>query len=163
METRTLSSRHRIIADLAAFADGQPFLIVEVKAMHGAAALAAGWLINLLHRFKEDSGREVPFGMVVDLDDILVFDLRRPDPAMPVCGFKTREILEAYDPDFAHKPIYDDYLQALVERWLRMFGWRMSLASPRGAKELTEAGLADLLNRGSISRQVPLADADPVR
>ena len=162
MESRTITSGRAIIADLAAFADGQPFLVVEVKAMNGATAIAAGWLVELLIRIRKSKGLDIPFGMVVDLDNILVFDVRKADPTISICQFKTKDILEAFDPDFARKRIFDDYLLALVETWLQKFGWRQTLAAPSGMKEFAEVGLADLLIRSSIYRKVHLADADPV-
>jgi hypothetical protein len=167
MELRKSPSRDSIIVDLAGFqgfhGNGEPFLVVEVKAMKGVTGVAAEWLVNLLIRLREFNGYDIPFGMVVDLEDILVFDTKATEPLVPICRFKTAEILVAYDPDFARKRIFDDYLLGLVETWLGKFGWRTTLDPPPGMKEFAEAGLAELLAGSSFYSQVPLADADPVR
>ena len=162
MHLKTTHTRRRIIADLAAFAEGQVFLVVEVKAMHGAASIAADWLIKLLVHMRDFNGDNHPFAMVVDLDEILVFDTRKADPTLPVCRFKTEKILGVLDPEFASKQIFDDNLLGLIETWLQAFGWRLTLADPPGMKEFTSVGLAGLLPASSVYRSVHLADADPV-
>jgi hypothetical protein len=151
------ASRKRIYADILAFdREGHPVLLVEAKAMLGADAIAKDWLIQLMSYLRSD-GTDIPFGMLVDLEEIQIFQSQADDPSTPILKLRTAEVLKAYDAEFEHKRIFDIYLAALVEAWLRDFAFDWRSATPPAMEELSEIGLAQRLKGGTTRREVVLA------
>jgi hypothetical protein len=98
------------------------------------------------------SGAEVPFGMVVDLDSMRIFAAEADDPARAVASFKTAEILNAYDPEFAGKRIFHPYLTTLVVAWLRDMAYHWKSARPPGSEQVARIGLLERLEGGMTEK-----------
>jgi hypothetical protein len=141
----------------------QPVLAVEVKALSNAVQMALGW-IDRLESEVRSTGRPIPYWMVVDLDSIIIISFGDGiEPYRVELFVPTAAVLSAYDSEFGHKRIFDDYLLALVEAWLRDYAFEWRSTNPPALKELTEIGLAGRLKGGSTHREVSIADLDPVR
>src|SRR6185312_9485856 len=138
-----------------------PVLAVEVKAMTGAVQTALEWIARLELEVRSNV-RPIPYWMFADLDNIIIFSYGDGSKLPPAELFiRTATVLGAYDPEFGRKRIFDEYLLALVEAWLRDFAFDWRSANPPAMKELTEIGLAGRLKGGTTHREVPLADLDP--
>ena len=151
--------RQDLSIDLVAFDKrDQPILAVEVKAMTGVVQTALDWIVWLETEVRPN-GRPIPYWMFVGLDSMIIFSQGDGSNQLrdPIC-IPTARVLSAYDPEFEGKRIFDDYLLALVEAWLRDFAFDWRSASPPLMKELNEIGLADRLKGGMTYREVPLAD-----
>ena len=146
-----------MIADIIAEdAQGRPVLVIEVS----GRALGPDAADRVLS-YMETSGPPLPFGMVADPKTIRVL---RYDCDEPV-GFRvvldTATILGHYDPEFASKQIFANYLGTLVEAWLRDLAFHWKSEMPPGSKELAGIGLLPKIQGGDTRREVRLAD--PVR
>jgi hypothetical protein len=158
----TLRQDQRI--DLVAFDKHDvPVLAVEVKALTDVSQIAVEWIVRLESEIRS-VGRPIPYWMFVDLESIVIIFLDNESGMYrPERISTTANVLSAYDPEFEHKRIFDDYLLALVEAWLRDFAFEWRSATPPLMKELTEIGLAERLKGGSTHREVTIADLDPLR
>ena len=154
--------RQTIRIDLVVFDKrGQPVLMVEVKAMAGARNIARPWLMLLAAEFCS-TGFPIRYWMLVDLDEILIFNGEVSQPSSPIFSMKTADVLGVYDSDFEVKRIFDDYLLALVETWLRDFTFDWRSANPPGMKQLAEIGLTERLKGGTTHREVSFVDHEPL-
>jgi len=157
------ATRQTTRIDLAAFDRlGQPVLLVEVKAMTGARFIALGWWMDLLSDF-HSTGLPIPYWMLVDLEEILIFDGDRIVNPTPLVTLITADILGNYDPNFGRKRVFDDYLRGLVEAWLQDFAFEWKSVTPPAQEQLAAIGLAERLRGGATHREVSFADRDPVR
>ncbi len=148
--------------DLVAFDEhDRPVLVAEVKAMTGAIQVAIPWL-NRLESDLRSAGRPIPYWMFVDGITFFYYgDGSQPARVTSFVGLETA--LSAYDPEIGRKRIFDDYLLALVEAWLRDVASDWRLADPPAMEQLGEIGLSERLKGGTIRRGVSLADLDPLR
>ena len=161
MMASTLREDTRI--QLAAFDKQEhPVLAVEVKAMAGASDIGLPWFMSLASEFCS-IGYPIPYWMFVDLDEILISRREAGESSSLSVSIKTSEVLCVYEPDFERKRIFDDYLLALVERWLQDFAFDWRSNNPPAMTTLTEIGLAERLKGGITYREVSLADLSPLR
>ena len=152
--------RQSTLIDLAAFdADERPVLLAEVKAMSGAFATALSWVQNLASNFQR-TGLSVPYWMVVDLDQIQIFQTEDGSGFVMEFQAATGDVLSAYDPAFRQKRIFEDYLLTLVNAWLHDLADQWKSDNPPGLEPLTEAGLVTRLRGGETHREVSFAKRD---
>jgi hypothetical protein len=76
-----------------------------------------------------------------------------------IAELNTREILGHYAPEFAGKdsryvasPIFHDYVETLVEGWLRDLAYHWKSVDPPGAEALAETGLLERIENGMTRR-----------
>jgi hypothetical protein len=141
---------------------GLPILVAEVKAMAGASHMAIDWLMALAFEFRS-AGHSIPYWMFVDLDKIQIFDGETRDSHSPLLVLGTADVLSVYEPDFRGKRIFDEYLLALVDRWLRDFSSDWRTTTPPAMNQLSKIGLAEKLKGGTTHREVSFAQLDPLR
>lgn len=122
-----------------------------------------------------DPGSPNVFVMLVDLEDIRIFLPDEPPVAVEpddhqvkstqtLClgtSLKTAAVLSHYDAEFAQKPIYRDYLETLVEAWLRDLAFHWKSATPPGADQLAAIGLLPRLE-GGFAEAWRWPDANPL-
>jgi hypothetical protein len=97
----------------------------------------------------------LPFGMFVDLDEIVILERRDGDLQHPPTRLSTSEILKLYAPEFAGRdtprgsPLtFRNYFTTLVEAWLRDYAFHWKSKEPPGSEDLTRIGLAQRLEGG---------------
>jgi hypothetical protein len=141
-----------MIADVIAYdSQDQPVLIVEVKGRAVGSEITSQLLSYL-----EAQHPAIPYGMVVDPDQIslLHYDCKNPKGFSLV--LKTQSILQHYEPDFEHKRIFEAYLSGLVEAWLRDLALHWKFEKPPGSDELDAIGLLSKLADGTTRSEVSL-------
>jgi hypothetical protein len=99
----------------------------------------------------------VPFAMLVDLETIEIARWDKEDWSESICSLKTAKIFSFYTNDFGKKTIYGDYLEALVESWLRDLAYHWKSKTPPASEALAAIGLLQQLEDGSTKRGVEIA------
>lgn len=147
-----------MIADILALDAGdRPVLVVEIKGRVLDAETAKRILDYL-----ESEDPPIPFGMVVDIENIHLLKYDCKGPAGFACSFRTADILKTYDPEFESKRIFPQYLTTLVEAWLNDLANHWKSPDPPGADRLESIGLLSKLEGGTTRIEVGLG-ADAVR
>lgn len=146
------ASRNRLTADVLALdSSDRPVLLVEVKETKPSDEAVQAQLVRYLQRLADT----VPFAMFVDRRTIRVYSWDG-GALVPLAEIATPEILSVYDPEFAHKTIYEDYLATLVSAWLRDIAYHWKSENPPAYDELKRLGLTDRLDNGTTEREAVL-------
>jgi hypothetical protein len=122
-------------------------LLVEIKAEKlddSSKKIAIYQLKTYLQNIKPD----IPFGMLVDLEEINIFVLNKDQEIKNLTSLNTNDIISNYDPESPHKRIFDFYLETLVKSWLRDLSYHWHSETPPGYQELEKIGLLPLLEGG---------------
>lgn len=139
--------------DIIAFdRDDEPILAANTKTLRASAAIGSPRVLEIL------GASGVPFGMFVDLDDLLIFRRGCENPASPICALKTADVLSFYEPEFDRKWISPGYLQGLIEAWLHDFAFHWKSQRPPASDRLESIGLAERLDGGMVQLGGSLAD-----
>jgi len=91
----------------------------------------------------------IPFAMLADVENILIFQWDGCNLSEPVLSLKTADVLNYYDPEFSKKQIFTPYLTALIEAWLRDLAYHWKLVMPSFTKEMADINLLQLLEGGT--------------
>lgn len=102
-------------------------------------------LINFLQAAKA----LIPFAMLIDVENILIFKWDGKNLSEPILWLNTADVLSHYEPKFSSKEIYYLYLRTLTEAWLRDFAYHWKSKVPPFTKEMAEIGLLHLLEDGT--------------
>jgi hypothetical protein len=136
-----------------------PVLAVEVRVTVCSREELAAFIDRFLHM-----NPPLPFGMLVDLESIVVLKRDAQDPTNPVATFEALEVLSFYDPDFAGKDsrygtrrIFGEYLGTLVEAWLRDVAYHWKSESPPGTEVLAHVGLLNAIEGGTTRTDATIA------
>lgn len=135
--------------------DGKAVLLVEVKGAEFKAKEAKQKSISQLKSYLQTANTNIPFAMLVDFEDIEIFQGDDANLSKPVISLKTADILSHYEPKFSSKRIFWSYLETLVEAWLRDLAYRWKSTTPPGAELLAAIGLLQLLE--GATTQIPSA------
>src|SRR4051812_16252687 len=109
-----------MIADIVAEdASERDVLPVVVKGLQLREELVS----RILKELKE-ACPSIRFGMYVDPEQIQIAEYEPDGEPKVVCRLNTVETLRHYDPEFGTKRIYQGYIVALVETWLRDLAFR---------------------------------------
>ncbi|MTJ09765.1 MULTISPECIES: hypothetical protein [unclassified Anabaena] len=100
---------------------------------------------HYLQNIKQDITKDIPFGMLVDLEEINIFSLTEEQNIKNSISLKTNDILSTYDPEFSHKRIFNFHLETLVQSWLRDLAYHWNLDSPPAYDEIAKIGLLSLI------------------
>lgn len=145
-----------MIADIiAADRDGQPILLVELKARPAGEDAVLRFLSDLAA-----APEPVSFGMLVDPERIQVY---RRGETSPVSEFDAIETLRHYSPGYGTELIRDKHprllkihLSTLVEGWLRDLAYHWKSGEAPRRDELGRIGLLPLLKNSSVDVEVRL-------
>jgi hypothetical protein len=110
----------------------------------------------------------LPFGLYVDLEQIRLLSRDSSPLEKPVTTLRTVDVLRAYDPDFKgeERPglipkIFHQYVETLVEAWLRDLAYHWKSNEPPGTAELSTTGLLERIKGGMTRTDVTIA-VDPL-
>lgn len=152
METK--QPKIKYIADIIAQnREGQPVLLVEVKANTLKAKDIA---ISQLKLYLQAANINIPFAMLVDLEDIQIFQWHEANLSEPIVSVKTADVLNCYDPEFSGKRIFEQYLRTLVEAWLRDLAYHWKSEKPPASEHLAAIGLLQRLEGGTTQAEAAL-------
>lgn len=148
-------------ADIVALGnDGRIVLLVEVKATKLETRVAKSRVISQIKSYLQAAKTEIPFLMIVDLENIEIFPGTSDNlPAEPIVSLKTAEVLDHYDAEFDERRIFEPYLTALVEAWLRDLAYHWKSQKPPAAEQLAAIGLLQQLEGGTTQSEVVLSGA----
>ncbi|WP_071188216.1 type I restriction enzyme HsdR N-terminal domain-containing protein [Trichormus sp. NMC-1] len=122
-------------------------LLVEIKSKKLEPSLKKNAMFQLT-TYLENIKKNIPFGMLVDLEEINIFSLTEEQNIKDSISLKTNDILSTYDSEFSQKRIFDFYLETLVKSWLRDLSYHWHSETPPGYHELIKIGLLPLLEGG---------------
>ncbi|MDF5720462.1 MAG: hypothetical protein PUP91_08250 [Rhizonema sp. PD37] len=91
----------------------------------------------------------IPFAMLVNVENILVFRWDGNKLSEPVLCLNTAGVLSHYDAEFSKKQIYSLYLTALIEAWIRDLAYHWKWEIPPASKEFIQIGLLQMLEDGT--------------
>lgn len=150
MKTEKLETAPQLFADIVVWdSNGQPVLLVEAKAR------AAGHkCIDQLIFYLQAVDRLISFAMLVNLEDIQIFQWNGTNLSGPVSSLKTAAVLQHYDLEFSSKRIFEPYLITLVEAWLRDLAYHWKSGTLPASKQLAAVGLLDQLKGGATQDKV---------
>jgi len=138
-------------------------LIVEVKATELKSREAKQKIISQLKSYLQAANTNIPFAMLVDLEDIEIFQGDDASlSAKPIASLKTMDVLRHYEAEFGTKRIFELYLTALVEAWLRDLAYHWKSEKPPASEQLAAIGLLQQLEGGTTQLEVAL-NGDTVR
>ncbi|HSV12909.1 MAG TPA: hypothetical protein VLI90_01520, partial [Tepidisphaeraceae bacterium] len=66
-----------------------------------------------------DEGADVPYVMFVDQENTRLYEQKHGKLAGPTVESPTHAILSLYDSSFGSGPVYQPYMEVLVESWIR--------------------------------------------
>jgi hypothetical protein len=138
--------------------DEEIILIVEVKAQKPETELNRQSAIYQLKTYLQNIKPDIPFGMLVDLEEINIFALNNDQEIENLISLRTNDILSNYDPESPHKRIFDFYLETLIKSWLRDLSYHWNSDTPPAYNELAKIGLLPLLEGGHTYIQENLGD-----
>lgn len=128
-------------------ADEEPVALVEVKATRAVDPDVDQETVRILRERAE--AFSVPYFVIADLSHVRIFRRGSPEPDLDL---PSEALLACYEADFAKKKatrIYHQYLERLVESWLRDVAYQWKSDSPPYRAELERIGLAQRISRGS--------------
>lgn len=143
------------VADIVALgSDGRIVLLVEVKAAELASREA---VISQLKSYLQAANTNIPFAMLVDLENIEIFQADNASlSAEAIVSLKTADVLRHYDAEFGSKRIFERYLIALVEAWLRDLAYHWKSETPPASEQLAAIGLLQRLAGGTTQPEVAI-------
>lgn len=142
---------------LAQGRDGRMVLIVEVKATELESREAKQKVISQLKSYLQAANTNIPFAMLVDLEDIEIFQGDNASlSTKPIASLKTADVLRHYDAEFSNKRIFELYLTTLVEAWLRDLAYCWKSKNPPASEQLAGIGLLQQLEGGTTRQEVAL-------
>jgi len=142
--------------------DGRMVLIVEVKATELKSREAKQKVISQLKSYLQAANTNIPFAMLVDLEDIEIFQGNDATlSAKPIASFKTMDVLCHYDAEFGSKRIFQLYLITLVEAWLRDLAYHWKSEKPPASEQLAVIGLLQELEDGTTQQEVAISSTLP--
>lgn len=144
----------QLVDVLAVGRDGRPVLVVEVKVRpHNTDDTKA----QLWQAARSNSA---PFALLATEKKLTLFRVNEKTLDL-ICEFDTLHVLSHYDPSLDLQRPFPDYVESLLQAWLRDLAYNWKSAEPPALTELRGAGLAQLLEGGDASSEVRLG-RDPL-
>ena len=155
METK--QPKINYIADIIAQnREGKPVLLVEIKANILKGKETKNRAISQLKLYLQAANINIPFAMLVDLEDIQIFQWHEANLSEPIVSVKTADVLNCYDPEFSGKRIFGQYLETLVEAWLLDLAYHWKSEKPPASEHLAAIGLLQRLEGGTTQAEAAL-------
>ncbi|BAZ26582.1 hypothetical protein NIES4073_74900 [Kalymmatonema gypsitolerans NIES-4073] len=130
--------------------EGQVILIAEFKGFpfHFTDKKTKKYAILRLIDYSELAKNIIPFVMLVDVDNILIFKWDGKFFSEPILCLNTANVLSHYEPEFSSRQIFSLYLTTLTEAWSSDFSYHWKSQMPPASKEMAEIGLLQRLEGG---------------
>lgn len=128
----------------------QIILIAEVKGLpfNFQETKAKKYAILRLIDYLQAAKIVIPFAMLVDVNNILIFKWDGNNLSEAIISLNTADVLSYYEPKFREQSIFSLYLKGLTEAWLRDLAYHWKSEIPPLANKLVEIGLLQLLKDG---------------
>jgi len=164
MQTETLEVELPIDADIIALdKDDRIVVLIEVKinqAKEKAAKqrITDSALKQIKHFLSKLSEKKVviPYAMIVNLENIIVFKWDGTVLSEAVLSLKTADILQYYDSKLGDQRIFEPYLTRLIEAWLRDLAYNWKSEIPPASEQIAAIGLLPLLAGGTTKSEVKI-------
>lgn len=137
--------------------NGKTILLVEVKARHLEGRQHRDWFIEKVNSYLQATNADIPFAMMVDLEDIRIFPCVILNWSEPVSSIKTASVLSHYEPRYGKIRIFHHYLEGLVEAWLKDLAYHWKSQTPPASEQLAEIGLLQQLEGGTTYSGIALS------
>jgi hypothetical protein len=105
-------------------------LLVEVKARHLEGKQHKDWFLEKVKSYLQAANAEIPFAMLLDLEDMQIFRCDAPDWSEPVTYIKTAAVVSQYEPRYGKIRIFHHYWEGLVEAWLKDLAYHWKCQTP---------------------------------
>ena len=130
--------------------EGQVILIAEVKGLpfNFTDKKTKNYAILRLIDYLELAKNLIPFVMLVDVENILIFKWNGKNLSEPILCLNTADVLSHYEPEFSTRQIFSLYLKTLTEAWISDFSYHWKSKMPPASKEMVEIGLLQKLEGG---------------
>jgi len=153
METANPIFRHQISADVIALdKQGRVILVADVR-----GSRVVKLTLPQFTSYLKATQTVVPFAMLVDPETIQIVQWDGVNWSEAICSLKTTDVVNYYDPSCDNQTIDGDYLEALIESWLRDLAYHWKSVTPPVTKELAAIGLLQQLEDGSTKSDVEIA------
>jgi hypothetical protein len=156
MQTETLEVELPIDADIIALdKDDRIVALIEVKIIQAKEKAAkqriTDYLEQIKHLLSKLSEKKVviPYAMIVNLENIIVFKWDGTVLSEAVLSLKTADILHYYDSKLGGQRIFEPYLTRLIEAWLRDLAYNWKSEIPPASEQIAAIGLLPLLAGGT--------------
>jgi len=136
---------------------GKTILLVEVKARHLEGKQHKDWFIEKVKSYLQAANTQIPYAMLVDLEDIQIFRCDGTNLSEPVSYIKAAPVLSHYEPMYGKKRIFHHYLEGLVEAWLRDLAYHWKSQIPPASEQIAEIGLLQQLEDGNTYSGIALS------
>ena len=164
MQSETLEVELPIDADIIALdKDDRIVALIEVKINQAKEKAAKQKIINralkqIKHFLSILSEKKVviPYAMIVNLKDIMVFKWDGTVLSDAVLSLKTADILHYYDSKLGDQRIFVPYLTRLIEAWLRDLAYNWKCENPPASEQIAAIGLLPLLAGGTTKSEVKI-------
>ena len=164
MQTETWELELPIDADIIALdKDDRIVALIEVKINQAKEKAAKQKIINralkqIKHFLSILSEKKVviPYAMIVNLKDIMVFKWDGTVLSEAVLSLKTADILHYYDSKLGGQRIFEPYLTRLIEAWLRDLAYNWKSEIPPASEQIAAIGLLPLLAGGTTKSEVKI-------
>jgi hypothetical protein len=130
--------------------EGQVILIAEVKGFSFSFTdeKTKKYAILRLIDYLQLAKILIPFAMLVDVENILIFQWDGKNLSEPLLCLNTAKVLSHYEPEFSSRQIFSLYLTTLTEAWISDFSYHWKSQMPPASKEMVEIGLLQRLEGG---------------
>jgi hypothetical protein len=145
--------KNRFLVDFVAYDnDGKPILFGWTTSMKVRPEAIKHLLACL-----DASRSQIPFAMLADVDQVMLYRKDAGEPAKLVWSSRTDEVLSRYDPRYGQVRIFAQYLRTLIEGWLRDLAYHWKSEAAPFQQEIESVGLLERLKDGTTRREVWLA------
>jgi hypothetical protein len=164
MQTETLEVDSPIDADIVALdKDDQIVVLIEVKINQAKEKAVKQRIIDrALEQIKyflsklSKKNVVIPYAMIVNLENIIVFKWDGTVLSEAVLSLKTADILHYYDSKLGDQRIFEPYLTRLIEAWLRDLAYNWKSEIPPASEQIAGIGLLPLLADGTTKSGVEI-------
>ncbi len=109
---------------------------------------------NFIGYLKASQG-VIPFGMMIDSEDMHIYAIDSANVYEPICTVKVVDVLSSYDPEIGKRQ-KSPYGLSGAESWLDDLAYNWKSEIPPASKEMAAIGLLPLLEGGTTRTDVEI-------